>query len=71
METLETTIDGVRYFVHHNTDWSGEAIITRVDAGAGLAGVMELVVKLPGELLRACGRDRAFRDVIAAVEQMA
>jgi hypothetical protein len=30
----------------------------------------ETIIELPGELLRACGRDLAFRDVIAAVESL-
>ncbi len=65
MHTLTKTIGGVEYHVHHNGDWSGAAEIVVVEPHRP-----RVTIELPGELLRACGREGAFRDVIAAVEQM-
>jgi hypothetical protein len=65
MHTFEKVVDGVTYFVHHNSDWSGEALIVR--AGE-LGGKVEY--KLPGELLRACGRAAALEDAAKAIAEI-
>jgi hypothetical protein len=64
MDHTSKTIDGIEYHVNHNSDWSGTAIILWEEKG------QRHECELPGALLRACGRDRAFRDAIAALEQL-
>lgn len=65
MHTLVKVINGIEYRVHHNGDWSGDATVVYTDRAGGT-----VEVTMPGELLKACGRDRAFRDVIGAIELM-
>jgi hypothetical protein len=64
MHSFTKIVDGIRYHVHHNGDWSDETIIAYSDRDG------QHEVRLPGGLLIACGRQAAFNEVIAAVEQM-
>lgn len=64
MHTLIRTVDGVEYRVHHNGDWSGEAIVIQKHVNGEHS---ELT--LPGELLRACGREAALEDAVCAIEK--
>lgn len=64
MQTMNKLVDGVEYLVHHNGDWSGEAVISWQAEGRRRS------VTLPGELLRSCGRQRAIADCIAAIERV-
>jgi hypothetical protein len=65
MHTLTKIVDGVEYRVHHNGDWSGEAIVV---VPGPVGGRIEF--KLPGMLLRACGREAALQEAVAAIEEI-
>ncbi len=60
MHTLRKEVDGEVYYVHHNGDWSGEAIIVKESQGE--------IARLPGKLLLACGTFGVCDDIIAMIE---
>lgn len=60
MHTMEITIDGTEYAVHHNGDWSGSVDLV----GGGLS------VSIPAKLFLAIGRNAVLQEVIGRVEDM-
>lgn len=62
MDTLKVKVAERTYYVHHNSDWSGDATITSD------ASKEEIV--LPGTLLAACGFDSAVQEAVSALEQL-
>ncbi len=66
MHHLSVFEGGVEYHVNYNSDWSGEAIIAYHAGGSGAW----TEVRLPGALLRTCGRAAALADFVATVERI-
>ena len=64
MHTMSVTVDGTEYFVNHHSDWSGEAHVNWTDRDG------DHEIRLPGMLLRACGRSAAIGDAISAIERL-
>lgn len=76
MNTSRFTIDDEHIIVHHNTDWSGDAIVMwgRIETPRHLVGderypfpdslvTYAHEVKLPGALLLALGREAALNSI--------
>jgi hypothetical protein len=68
MHTKTVTIDGVKYVVHYNSDWSGDAYIKfsrMVPCAETLEGFIRrpTEVTLPGELLVSLARDSILEEV--------
>jgi hypothetical protein len=66
MHTTDVTVEGSLYRIHHHGDWSRDAEIWK-QLGEDK---WQLVTELPSQLLIACGRQKAFDDVIRAVEHL-
>ena len=64
MHTQEVDVDGTTYYVHHNGDWSGDALVAWKDA----TGTHE--VKLPAKLFTVCSNNAVLDDVVSAVERL-
>ncbi len=65
MHTKRVKIDGVEYNIHHNGDWSSEAIARWTDAAR-----QGHEVRLPAKLLVACGRNAMLDIAIATLEEL-
>ena len=64
MHTLDVKIDGYEYvYVHHNSDWSGDARIVYRHEGERV----EYSATLPGELLIKLGGQVAFKHMKTTV----
>jgi len=64
VHTLEKKVGAITYYVIHSSDWSGKAMIQWDERGKTHE------ITLPGEVLAACGRDTALRDVLEKIEDM-
>lgn len=63
---MHLKVDDRLFHIHHDGDWSGDAIIIEVDKFGGEIQRIEL----PGPLLAACSWSAANDAVISLIEQM-
>ncbi len=65
MHTQEVIVDRIKYYVHHNGDWSGEAIVMWTDKKG-----VEHEIELPGLLFKVCNNNAVIDDAISALENL-
>jgi hypothetical protein len=64
MHTLRVEVDGTTYYVHHNSDWSGDAIVNWKDAKE------DHEITLPGRILVACSKQELLDTVIRKIADL-
>lgn len=65
MHTSTIEVDGITYRVHHNSDWSGEAIVAWRDKSGA-----QRTVELPGRVLAACGRRATVHAILDRIADL-